>query len=79
MRSHEITHKEMTVFLLKILVEDVRVAKPYLQPNLTEGSELHSRLLPGGELSFVNKIKTKQSTKNKQQIKMFNVGKNLLI
>jgi len=48
----------------------VRVAKPYLQPNLAEGSELHSRLLPSGELSFVTKIKTKQSTKNKQQIKI---------
>ena len=74
MRGHEITSNKMTVFLLKIRVEEVREAKPYLQPNLTEGSELHSRLLPRGELSFVTKIKTKQSTRNEQQIKMFNVG-----
>ena len=50
----------MTVFLMVVFVGEVRAAKPYLQPNLAEGSELHSRLLPRGELSVVNKIKTKK-------------------
>ena len=36
--------------------EVVLEVRPYLQPNLSEGTELQCRLLPRGELSIVNKI-----------------------